>query len=164
MLCRGLSPLSETSAEFDYCAHMTEELDCPLSGSSAEETVLCGMVLFNVLPQSVTHTAIGHGFKFQNERTEGILASTTHFQTLLLPLPRINILGDAEWDVTEAVIKKSYRDLCVKIHPDKCRFERSAEVFNAVRFEATHIWRAQPASFCDAHMLERRTRILYYRI
>ena len=92
----------------------------------------------NVLPQSVTHTAIGHGIKFQIERTEGILASATHFQTLLLPLPRINILGDAEWDVTEAVIKKSYRDLCVKIHPDKCRFERSAEVFNAVRFEATY--------------------------
>lgn len=58
-----------------------------------------------------------------------ILESKSHFATLFLPPPRINILGDSEWDYTDADLKKSFRDLSLRVHPDKCRSERASDAF-----------------------------------
>ena len=58
-----------------------------------------------------------------------IIDCTNVFEKLQLPLPRLNILGVAEWKVTLQDIKKAYRDISLKVHPDKCGSERANDAF-----------------------------------
>lgn len=43
--------------------------------------------------------------------TESILSSTNHFDTLGLPRPQIDILGNAAWEIVDSDIKKSFREV-----------------------------------------------------
>jgi hypothetical protein len=65
--------------------------------------------------------------------SEDLLAADSPFGRLQLSVPRINILGNAEWDVTEQQIKRAYRDLSLRVHPDKCSSSHASAAFHAVK-------------------------------
>ena len=50
---------------------------------------------------------------------EMIIESQNHFSTLALPFPVISILGAPMWTVDQAFVRAKYKELCIKVHPDK---------------------------------------------
>ena len=82
-----------------------------------------------MLVQHMSQSSHAHMLPLPDDDTElcNLIVEASHdFGKLLLPVPKLNILGDAEWSCDDAAVKFAFRVLSLRVHPDKCSIDSTA--------------------------------------